>query len=71
MYRTFRIARIIISLLAMAVPTWALIAGYESVFVRMQVLTALASGTAMSLLFWLAITLVYGRIYCSTVCPLG
>lgn len=55
----------------MAVPTWALAAGYESVFVRMQILTALISGAAICLIFWAAITLIYGRIYCSTVCPLG
>ena len=55
MYRTFRILRIIISLLAMAVPTWALIAGYQSVFVRMQILTALISGAAVCLIFWAAI----------------
>lgn len=71
MYRTFRILRIVISLLAMAVPTWALIAGYQSVFVRMQILTALISGAAVCLIFWAAVTLVYGRIYCSSVCPMG
>ena len=55
----------------MGVPTWALIAGYDSVFVRMQILTALLSGVAGTLVFWAAVTLIYGRIYCSTVCPLG
>ena len=55
----------------MAVPTWALLAGYESVFVRMQILTALLTGVAVCLVFWAVVTLVYGRIYCSTVCPLG
>ncbi len=71
MYRLIRIARIIISLIAMAVPTWALIAGYESVFVRMQILTALLSGVSVTLLFWALVTIIYGRLYCSTVCPLG
>lgn len=55
----------------MGVPTWALIAGYDSVFVRMQILTALLSGVAGTLIFWAVVTLIYGRIYCSTVCPLG
>lgn len=55
----------------MAVPAWALTAGYESVFVRMQILTALLSGVAVTLVFWAVVTLIYGRIYCSTVCPLG
>lgn len=71
MYKSVRIIRIAISLLAMAVPAWALIAGYDSVFVRMQILTALLSGVAACLLFWAVVTLIYGRIYCSTVCPMG
>ncbi len=71
MYRSVRIVRIIVSLIAMGVPTWALIAGYDSVFVRMQILTALLSGVALCLVFWAVVTLVYGRIYCSTVCPMG
>lgn len=55
----------------MSVPTWALLAGYRSVFVRMQILTALMAGVAVCLIFWAVVTLIYGRIYCSTVCPLG
>ena len=71
MYRSLRIVRIIISLIALAVPTWALVWGYESVFVRMQILTGLLSGVALCLVFWAVVTLIYGRIYCSTVCPMG
>lgn len=71
MYRAVRLVRIAISLIALAVPTWALLAGYESVFVRMQILTALISGAAVCLVFWVVVALIYGRIYCSTVCPLG
>lgn len=71
MYKSVRIVRIIISLIAMAVPAWALLAGYDSVFVRMQILTALLTGSSACLLFWFVVTLVYGRIYCSTVCPMG
>ena len=61
--------RIVIALLAMGVPTWALLAGYDSVFVRMQILTALLSGASVCLIFWLVVTLIYGRIYCSAICP--
>lgn len=71
MYRSIRITRIIISLIALAVPTAALVTGYDSVFVRMQILVALLSGVALVLLFWAIVTIVYGRIYCSTVCPMG
>lgn len=55
----------------MSIPAWALLAGYETVFFHMQVLTALISGSLLCLIFWLAATFIYGRIYCSTVCPLG
>ena len=71
MYKSIRLLRIAISLVALAVPTWALLAGYDSVFVRMQILTSLLTGASVCLLFWLVITLIYGRIYCSTACPLG
>jgi len=71
MYKSIRLVRIIISLIAMVVPTWSLLAGYESVFVRMQVFTSLLAGVAVCLIFWAIVTLIYGRIYCSTVCPLG
>ena len=67
MYKSVRISRIAISLIAMGIPTWALLAGYDSVFVRMQILTALLSGVALCLLFWAVVTLLYGRIYCSTM----
>lgn len=71
MYRSVRTTRIIISLIAMGVPTWALVAGYNSVLVRMQILTALLAGVGLVLVFWAVVTLIYGRIYCSTVCPMG
>lgn len=71
MYQSIRILRIIISLIAMAVPTWALVAGYESVFARMQIFVSITSGAGVVLLFWVLVTFIYGRIYCSTMCPLG
>lgn len=71
MYKSIRLLRIAIALAALAIPTWALLAGYDSVFVRMQILTSLLTGASVCLLFWLVVTLIYGRIYCSTACPLG
>ncbi len=71
MYRTIRYLRIAIALLAMGVPTWALLTGYDCVFARMQIFPALLSGTVLCLVFWALLTLLFGRIYCSTVCPLG
>ncbi len=38
---------------------------------RLQLLPAVLSLSAGVCLFWLAVTLFIGRIYCSTVCPLG
>ncbi|MDE6465057.1 MAG: 4Fe-4S binding protein [Muribaculaceae bacterium] len=71
MYKSIRIIRILLALVTMTLPTWALVAGYDSVFRNMQILTALLSGSLLCLVFWLVATLIYGRIYCSVVCPLG
>lgn len=71
MYRSLRTIRIVIALIALAVPTLALLLGYQTVFRNMQILTALLSGSFACLIFWLLVTFVYGRIYCSTLCPLG
>lgn len=38
---------------------------------RLQLMPALLSLAAGMCLFWLVMTLLIGRIYCSTVCPLG
>lgn len=71
MYRTIRTIRIVIALATMLLPAWALVAGHETVFSNMQILTALLSGSFICLVFWVLATLFYGRIYCSLLCPLG
>lgn len=71
MYRSLRIIRIIIALVCMALPAWALMAGYDSVVKNMQILTALLSGSLLCLVVWIVATLIYGRVYCSLLCPLG
>lgn len=71
MYKSVRIIRIILALGAMLAPTLALVAGWDSVFGRMQIMIAIMTGAAFWLIIWLLATLIYGRIYCSTVCPLG
>ncbi len=40
-------------------------------FASLQLIPAALALTLPTLALWLAITLVFGRIYCSTVCPLG
>lgn len=71
MYKTIRTLRIGLALICMGVPTVALIMGYSAIFSRMQSLVSLIAGSTACLVFWLAVSLVYGRLYCSTVCPLG
>ena len=38
---------------------------------HIQIVPALLGGFASILVVWIAITLLFGRIYCSVVCPLG
>lgn len=71
MYKAFRIIRIIIAVLALIVPTIAIILGYSIVFEHLQIMVALLSGAFIYLLFWGLVTWIYGRIYCSVFCPLG
>ncbi len=71
MYRSIRTIRIVLALLAMCLPAWALIAGYDSFFRHMQSVLALLTGSVVCLVFWIAATFIYGRIYCSAACPLG
>lgn len=38
---------------------------------EIQMLPAILSMSAIWVVFWLAATLLFGRIYCSTICPMG
>lgn len=38
---------------------------------RLQLVPAALAMSFSILVFWLAVTLIFGRIYCSTLCPLG
>lgn len=42
-----------------------------SVFASLQFIPAVCSLSISVVAFWLVVTLIFGRIYCSTVCPLG
>lgn len=76
-YRIARIVRIAVSVLvAAAMVAGAVIPG--DVFARVgliarstQLVPAILAVSAGWLLLWLCITLICGRLYCSTVCPLG
>ena len=49
-------------------PEWASWIGWTC---QMQLMPAVLSLSAGACLFWLVVTLLIGRAYCSTVCPLG
>lgn len=71
MYKSIRYIRIGVSIVALLAPTIALVGCWNSLFERMQIMIAITTGAALWLLVWIIVTLIYGRIYCSTVCPLG
>lgn len=78
-YRILRISRIVIAVTAFAVITlfavfpqytgW--LKGVAAWLASAQICEAIAVWAAAWLVIWTAITLLFGRIYCSTVCPLG
>ena len=78
MKHPLKIARILVQLtslititwMLMTAPTAAVIAIRGSVEHWMLIPTAMI-GAASVFGFWLIITLAFGRIYCSTICPLG
>ena len=76
-YRTLRWGRIAVSLLALALLTGGLafsgmkLPAAAALIARIQFLPAVATFAIVIFIGWLAATLAFGRIYCSTVCPLG
>lgn len=70
-YHGIRLARIAVAVAVAAVLTACVAIGARCWFTRMQLLPAVMAGGALWLLLWLVATLVLGRIYCSTACPMG
>ncbi len=70
-YTRLRTARIVVSLAITAAITVAVGAGYSCWLTRWQIVPALIAGASAWILLWAAVTAVFGRIYCSTACPLG
>lgn len=60
-----------VSLIVAAVITVAVGAGYNCVLTRMQIVPALLACSGLWLLLWAIVTGLLGRVYCSTVCPMG
>lgn len=70
-YRRMRATRIAVAAIVAIVAAGASALGYDSLFNRWQALPALMACCFIWLLAWAALTLVLGRLYCSTVCPMG
>lgn len=77
LYRTLRWGRIIVSILLLAILTGGLAFGAQRIppaaacIARLQLLPAVATFAIAVFVAWLAATLAFGRIYCSTICPMG
>lgn len=77
LYRSLRWGRIAVSLASLAILTFGLtfsageLPGVAHLIARVQILPAVAGFSIVIFVAWLAVTLTFGRIYCSTLCPLG
>lgn len=77
MYRTLRIIRIIFAATvaaAVAAATLNVCGAGDAIgewLRNMQIIPALISASVGWTVVWLAVTLLFGRLYCSFICPLG
>lgn len=77
MYKKLRIIRIVVSLAVLVLLAAALcglggiVGAVASCLTSMQLVGAIVAGSLPWMAFWLIVTLLCGRIYCSTVCPVG
>ena len=70
-YGTIRFTRRAVAVAVAAGITLCVAAGMRCALTRMQLLPAVLAGSAAWLLLWAAATMLLGRIYCSTACPMG
>lgn len=78
MRHPLKIARVILQAASALTITWMLMTAPTAAIValrggitRWQLIPASMAGSLAVVGFWLMVTLVLGRIYCSTACPLG
>lgn len=45
--------------------------GVRTIALKMQIVPAMLTGAVIWLVIWVLLTLLFGRVYCSTVCPMG
>lgn len=69
-----RITRIVIAVVCFVATTVIIVSGNQRLLDAVnsfQILTAVVSFSMTVFVFWLIVTLIFGRVYCSTVCPTG
>ncbi len=77
MYRRIKRIRVAVSIVYLALLTLAVLDAAFSVtpfgawLLRVQLIPAILAGAAAWIMVWVVITLSLGRVYCSSVCPLG
>lgn len=77
MNRILRISRIIVSVAAFAILSAGLLSGSLALpyvcgwLERTQIVPAVMGMSLVTFVGWLLVTLIFGRVYCSSVCPLG
>lgn len=78
MRHPLKIARVIVQTTCILTITWTLMTAPTAAVIalghtlsRLQLIPAAMAGSLAVIGFWLMVTLVFGRLYCSTVCPLG
>lgn len=70
-YHSIRLVRRAVAAIIAVVLTVAVAIGARCLAAQMQLLPAIIAGSALWLSLWAVATLLSGRIYCSTACPMG
>ena len=70
-YSRLRLLRIVVSLAVMVATAITVGLGYDCFLSKWQLVPAALVGAGEWLLMWAAVTALFGRLYCSTACPLG
>ena len=71
MMKTIRIIRVVLSVAILLVTALLVWLGHNETLPRYQLTLNLSSLVLGVLITWLIVTLLVGRVYCSSVCPIG
>lgn len=63
--------RIAVQIIVAVLIVAAVVIGVPVFVSKMQLVPAIAACSVLWMMIWVAVTLIFGRIYCSTVCPAG